>query len=352
MNIIYVLEDITVRGGIERILCDKANLFTEAGHNVHIISVYYSENSPLYPLNEKITLHALNVRRSADHSMRETLRILYQSFVRYNRLIGALKPDICFYVWVTGAWLLASSLHRGKKIFEQHLAYEATPYKSLLNLAVRRADTVVCLTHEDTPNFSHAKQLKVIPNFIHPISQQVQDYRVKRAIAVGRLEKIKGFDRLIHCWKQLGEEFADWHLDIYGTGPEQASLEQEIETLQLSGNIHLRGVTSNIGEALSEHSLQVVSSHFEGQPIALCEGQAAALPAVAFNFRNGASEIIENVVNGWLVKQDDEASFCIALCEAMRSAEERKKRGTKALEMSSRFSRETIAPQWIQLINE
>ena len=43
MNIIYIIEDYSENGGVERIVSDKANtLSTRYHHNVTLISVYRS----------------------------------------------------------------------------------------------------------------------------------------------------------------------------------------------------------------------------------------------------------------------------------------------------------------------
>ena len=52
----------------------------------------------------------------------------------------------------------------------------------------RKADAVVCLTHDDAKEFQLAKNVYVIPNFINIPHQKVKDYSCKKAIAVGRLE--------------------------------------------------------------------------------------------------------------------------------------------------------------------
>ena len=53
MNIIYVIEDYSENGGVERIVSDKANtLSTQYQHNVTVITVYRDNRKEQYRLNE------------------------------------------------------------------------------------------------------------------------------------------------------------------------------------------------------------------------------------------------------------------------------------------------------------
>lgn len=350
MRIVYIVEDITIKGGVERIISDKANRFVREGHHVCIVSVYHSENTPHYPIEKDIELRCLEVNRSRNHTPLETLRIFSQSICRYNRLIKNLHPDVCFYVWILGALLLVFTNHEGRKIYEQHSAYDITPYKLLLRWVQQKADAIVCLTQGDALNFNKSKKVEVIPNFTSIPDVCVESYSTQKAIAVGRLIPIKGFDRLIDNWKKINGSFPDWHLDIYGEGPEKEHLQQQIDKLQLSNTVHLCGGTSDIVSEMAKHSLFCITSHNEGLPMVLCEAQAVGLPAVSFDFNYGASDIITDGKNGWLVPQDDNETFVKVLHEALSSAEKRELFGTSARKMAERFSPEAIFYKWNNLL--
>lgn len=79
--------------------------------------------------------------------------------------------------------------------------------------------------------------------------------------AVGRLESIKGFDRLIEAVADLDFEL---QLQIYGEGPERRHLEALIKRLDLRNQVTLMGHVEQIPQALQAADLVVVSSHREG----------------------------------------------------------------------------------------
>ena len=62
MNIVYVIEDYSENGGVERIVSMKANTFyQEYHHQVTVISVYEDKRKQQYILNEGIRRIQLHV---------------------------------------------------------------------------------------------------------------------------------------------------------------------------------------------------------------------------------------------------------------------------------------------------
>lgn len=111
---------------------------------------------------------------------------------------------------------------------------------------------------------------KVIPNGIlpQPIRPGEGPHVPFRILAVGRLDPIKGFDRLID---QAGRLEIDYRLEILGDGPERENLQRRIDLGNLGDRIRLVGYCENIPERMSEADLLVISSHSEGFPLVLVE---------------------------------------------------------------------------------
>lgn len=215
----------------------------------------------------------------------------------------------------------------------------------------RAADAVVCLTDDDAHEYRHAKNIQVIPNFIDPIQKNNVNYAIKRAIAVGRLEHVKGFDRLIQCWEKVINNFPGWHLDIYGEGSLRKELQHQIDLLGLSDSVTLFGTCDNMPERYADYSLHLMTSRYEGFPMTLLEAQAAGLPSVTFDFEYGARSIVIDGVTGIIVPQDDGQAFTAAMQTMMNDEALRKQYGTEAVKAAGRFSRAEMMEKWNSLIN-
>ena len=257
-NIVYVIEDIAVRGGAERIISYKANILSaQYGHKITIISIYEDCRPASYPLNKGINVVCLNVPMAVKNSniitkfLSRTATLL-KAAKRLNKAIKNINPDIIFFTTTLSALLLPLCKTNARKIYESHSAKPFTPYNKLFLPMELCADCVLCLTEGDAKEYRHSRKVMVIPNFISHPERIVNDYSVKKAIAVGRLEYEKGFDILIECWKNIAKKHPDWHLDIYGEGSLGRELQQQIDFSELKDKVTLRGRRDNMMEKYTE----------------------------------------------------------------------------------------------------
>lgn len=357
MNIVYIIEDYSENGGVERIVSMKANtLFQQYQHQVTIISVYEDCRPQQYALIEGITFIQLHVpfAHKTNNPITKLFSRIHTLLLAANRLNHALKlitPDVIFFTTTLGALLLPFCKNKAKKIYESHSARTFNPYHSLFKLMEKKANAIVCLTHDDAKEYRWAKKVYVIPNFINIPKFKVKDYSRKKAIAVGRLEQVKGFDRLIECWHQVAQLHPDWQLDIYGEGSQHQMLEEAITRLKLNQQVRLCGRGENMMEIYPNYSLHLMSSHYEGQPMVMIEAQACGLPSVTFDFQYGARDIIHNGENGIIVKQDDTKAFTEAICKMMDSEPLRHDYGQKAQLLATQYNKGNIFNKWVSLLD-
>lgn len=107
-------------------------------------------------------------------------------------------------------------------------------------------------------------------------------------VAVGRLDKIKGFDLLIRAASELKFNF---ELKIYGQGGERQNLQNLIDSLKLQDCVQLCGFCDDVAAALSASHLHVISSRKEGFPVILIEGIFYS-PVLISTRVGGISEIL------------------------------------------------------------
>ena len=231
---------------------------------------------------------------------------------------------------------------------------------------VRSVGQIVVLTEKDRQDWQQAgcTNVKCIPNPC-AIKYRVvsSEYRVlsseygvqskKTLLAVGRLHEQKGFDMLLEAWNNVQRDneqcTKDWTLRIVGEGEQRKKLEQQIKDLQLS-NVVLAGRVENMVEEYAAASLFVLSSRYEGLPLALIEAMWCGVPCVSFDCPHGPAELLGGD-RGWLVLAMDVAGLSKQIAYAMNHSEEAMERAQRAQEYAyEKYSEANIMPQWVQLI--
>jgi len=112
----------------------------------------------------------------------------------------------------------------------------------------------------------------------------------KRVIAVGSLEPIKQFDKLIRAFRAVKDR--EIELFIIGEGSQRELLERLIVENDLTKRVHLLGFQKNPYIYMQKSNLILLTSKFEGFPNALLEAISLGTPALAFKCAGGVEEII------------------------------------------------------------
>ncbi|MDR0676701.1 MAG: glycosyltransferase family 4 protein [Elusimicrobiota bacterium] len=95
---------------------------------------------------------------------------------------------------------------------------------------------------------------------------------------------------------------------MIGDGELRSKIEEKIKNYDIKKRFKLLGWRTDIYEILHYFDILVLTSIFEGLPMALLEGIALGVPIVATNV-DGIQEIIENEKNGFLLKCHDIDGF-------------------------------------------
>ena len=90
-------------------------------------------------------------------------------------------------------------------------------------------------------------------------------------ISVGRLEKPKGYPRLVKCANRLRQEGYEFTLAIAGDGRQRESIEQYIDENDLSDTVKLLGFHDNPYKFIAEADGFICSSYIEGFSTAATE---------------------------------------------------------------------------------
>ena len=123
-------------------------------------------------------------------------------------------------------------------------------------------------------------------------------------VSVGRLEFVKGYDRLIDAMDILiNNRHLDIHLVLVGDGSKRAELELLISKKGLTDNVTLVGMQSNPYPYVANADIFVCPSRQEGFNIAILEAMTLGKPVVATACA-GPLEILDNGKYGLIVEND------------------------------------------------
>lgn len=378
MKIVYVIDSLASKGGAERVIINKMDyMVSHLGYDISIITCYQDKNTPnAYPIPSGIKQVFLGIPFYSQYNYRYPYRLWVKHSIdcqmkkALTDAVQTIDPDILIGVSYFQANIVTGIKCRAKKVIEVH---EPRPFtlsdyglsrgklsswymKHYRNWYFRKvedqADIVVTLTPGDAHEWRRAKRVQVIPNFtIMPI-ERLSDGKAKRVIAVGRLEWVKGYDRLIDAWRIVSEKHPDWHLDIFGIGTLEQNLKNQKKQLGLEEKLTIHPATPSINVEYSNSSIFVGTSHFEGFPLVLLEAMQVGLPCVAFDCPFGPSAVIVNEENGYLVPDGDIKQLAKKICILIEDANLRKHFSNAALQQSKNFSVDIVMSKWKALFEE
>ncbi len=168
--------------------------------------------------------------------------------------------------------------------------------------------------------------------------------------AAGRLEPVKEYPALLQAMAGLPETA---RLVIAGTGPLEGDLRRLSGELGLEGRVRFLGFEPEVRRWMQAADGFVLSSRWEGLPMALLEAAACGLPAVATDVP-GTREAVMDGETGLLAAPGNGLALEGAMSGMMRmSAEERGKMGERARQRVVReFSLEVVLDRWEALYGE
>ena len=139
-----------------------------------------------------------------------------------------------------------------------------------------KADLIIGVSDKALEGINH--ETICINNWWHPKLKKIQNKNNKYALAVGRLEKVKGFDLLIASWKNICA-----NLVIIGSGKERNKLNELIEQNNLSEKVKIIDAVKKeeLLNYYQDASVLIISSREEGGPRVALEALYLEIPVIS-----------------------------------------------------------------------
>ncbi|MCL2695807.1 MAG: glycosyltransferase family 4 protein [Clostridiales bacterium] len=242
-------------------------------------------------------------------------------FFRYLRLLKEIRPDIVLTFTakpnIYGG--LACRLRRvpsianitglGSAIENGGLLSKFTLF--LYRLALKKSKRVFFQNVENAQLFSEKKialgRHKLLPgsgvNLAHftPLPYP-PEYRIN-FVCIGRVMREKGIEEYLAAARYFREKYPQTRFHICGFCEE--AYEDVLAALQSEGIIKYHGEVDDMRDVLRDIHCTVHPSYYpEGMSNALLESAACARPLITTD-RSGCREVVDDGVNGYLVRQKD-----------------------------------------------
>lgn len=150
------------------------------------------------------------------------------------------------------------------------------------------------------PNFSaeniHLKDRTECRNELNLLETDIAIF------SVGRLVKLKRFDRLIEAISKL-DNHNNVKSFIIGSGPEAEDLQLLINHHNLQNSIFLLGERHDVQRLLASADIFTLTSETEGMSKSILEALAAGLPVIATDV-GGNKDLVLDSINGFLLQDD------------------------------------------------
>ncbi|QDT35763.1 glycosyltransferase [Stratiformator vulcanicus] len=159
-------------------------------------------------------------------------------------------------------------------------------------------------------------------------------------VTVGRLVEKKGTKYLIEAMPELLRSNPGLGLIVIGSGPEEASLREQISTLEIEHSVRLLGRLphAEIVRYLHAARVAVVPSiidsrgETEGMPTTVIEAMAAGTPVVGSRV-DGIPDVIQHGKNGRLCEEKNPSDLAKQIRETLEETEDERQQKNKTLQI-------------------
>lgn len=363
MKVIILLHKLS-GGGAEHAATLWAKGFVEKGYDVSIIIKDVSAERS-YVLPNIVQVYGIMNDNNGAKWFRYS-----KAIIKLRKLFVDIYPDVIISV-IQPFGLIAyfASLGLGIPIVAtEHSTFDRPPSskfslksKILRLYANRLMDYVTVLTEADHMCINNRFQrVSVLPEPLafNPIllsSLNPSLYqRQKVILACGRLDSwyYKGFDLLIKAWAKVAGKYADWRLEIAGSGGGGNMLKVISKQNGVFHQTSFIGQQQNMVDCYRKASIFVLSSRYEAFGMVLIEAMSQGCAPIACDYKGRQREIITSDNEGIICSVEDVDAIANAISTLIENEELRSKIQKGAIERSKFYELTRIMDKWDIIFKE
>ncbi len=365
-------------GGVEKYVVTIANMLSEC-HDVEIVSTYKIQEKPAFALSERVKVRYLlgdlkpnrqelqNCIKQKKFLLlfREIYRALKILYLKKFRNIQALKEehsDIIISTRIFHNQLIGK--YADKQCIKitgehNHHNYNQKYIQSVIS-SCKGFDYFIPISKELCDFYEKPmKEMGIETRYIRFCIDKVETYKTPcfekmDLVSVGRLSSEKGTEDLLRVFETVNQENDKAILHIVGDGPDYNKIVSLIKEKKLENKVYMHGFQDKqyIYSLLKKTSVYVMTSFTESFGIVLLEAMACGIPCIAFDSAQGAHEIIENGVNGYLIEERSVDKMKRQICNLLNDRNELIRLSQGAYQTARKFSYENTKKTWLDLMCE
>lgn len=317
-KVLFLIESFIV-GGAEKVLIDIVNHLNANEYDVTVCSVFKHSVYKHYNVTFGNAFFPHVKYRYLVNNRFQPLYVVFNFLLLrcpkwlFRLLIGhGYDKVVAFYEGLPTYWVARAGLKKQQKIAWLHTSTELSQRGMSANEITQQGEnyaafqTIVAVSEGVKESF-----VKVFPALkqsvqvaYNPIDMEAvvekaaifcpdEPHKHPLFVSVGRLNKVKGFDRWLQSlyeMKQRGYTFEAW---IVGGGDEYAALQEFIRSHQMGDYVKLLGHQSNPYPYMKAADWMVCPSLIEGFPLVILESFALHKP-ILMTKCSGTQELLGN----------------------------------------------------------
>lgn len=286
----------------------------------------------------------------------------------YKKMIRDIKPDIVLTFTIKPNIYMGLACKKYKIPYIANITGLGTAVEVpgilqkitcfLYKKALSKAKTVFFQNKENEEFFSKRKIAPDVHKFLPGSGVNLQEHQLVdypkgktiKFVFVARIMREKGIDEYLAAAKYFKDNNYDVEFNICGFC--EKNYETYLDEFQEKNIINYRGMVSNMHEIYKEMHCTIHPTFYpEGLSNVLLESCATGRPIITTN-RSGCREVVEDGVNGFVVKEKDSEDLISKIKMFLKMSYDEKKQmglsGRKKVE--DNFDRKTVVEKYLEEI--
>lgn len=283
--------------GISEVIINHHLSFSNLGVNSKLIQTNYYQTTTL-PINNISLFDIAKKQAEKPKRLLDLFKLLHRKkgaiFIIHGLFQLRILLTIIFLFLTKQRYVVIPHSSLSMHAFKRGSVIKRILYRFLLCKLLKKSEFVMYLNDDEKKNGAYAnKNTEIFPNgisikkdnYITPVKRENNE--IVKLIYLGRYDiKHKGLDYLLEFTKYLIDYHEDfhWQLDMYGTDSKSglSFIHDYIEKNNLANRIKVNNPVfgNEKDQVLSDADIFVLTSRYEGMPIAILEALRNSLPCL------------------------------------------------------------------------